>query len=46
MTRTPPDDRRRLTGGALGAAGGDLKAGAKRGGKTRRTAKAIDVQDI
>ena len=30
MTRTPPDDRRRLTGGAPGAAGGDLKAGAKR----------------
>ena len=36
MTRTPPDDRRRLTGGATGAAGGDLKAGAKKGGKTPR----------
>ena len=36
MTRTPPDDRRRLTGGAPGAAGGDLKAGAKIGGKTPR----------
>ena len=30
MTRTPPEDRRRLTGGAESATEGDLKAHAQR----------------